>query len=49
MYVVIVPHIASATPQTRLAMGRIAVDNIIKVLEGQPPDTCVNPEVLQRS
>lgn len=47
--VVIVPHIASATPQTRFAMGRIAVDNIIKVLNGQPPDTCVNPEVLKRS
>jgi glyoxylate reductase len=45
--VVMVPHIASATPQTRLAMGRIASDNIIKVLNGQPPDTCVNPEVLK--
>jgi D-3-phosphoglycerate dehydrogenase len=46
--VVVVPHIASATFETRLAMGRIAVNNIIKVLNGQPPDTCVNPEVLKR-
>ncbi len=45
--VVAVPHIASATYETRYAMGRIAVNNIIKVLSGQPPDTCVNPEVLR--
>jgi glyoxylate reductase len=46
--VVIVPHIASATIKTRLDMGAIAVNNIIKVLNGQPPDTCVNPEVLKK-
>jgi glyoxylate reductase len=45
---VIVPHIASATIKTRLDMGAIAVNNIIKVLNGQPPDTCVNPEVLKK-
>ena len=44
--VIIVPHIASATPGTRLAMGEIAVGNVKKVLNGLPPDTCVNPEVL---
>jgi glyoxylate reductase len=44
--VVIVPHIASATTETRLKMGEIAVRNIINVLEGRAPDTCVNPEVL---
>ena|SRR5450631_3471633 len=44
--VVIVPHIASATPETRRNMGRIAVGNIIRVLGGAPPETCVNPEVL---
>jgi glyoxylate reductase len=46
--VVAVPHIASATPQTRFDMGRIAVDNLIKVLGGQAPDTCVNPDVLKK-
>ena len=46
--VVIVPHIASATMDTRLKMGAIAVGNIIKVLSGQLPDTCVNPEVLKK-
>ncbi len=44
--VVIVPHIASATPETRRAMGRIAVGNIVRVLGGAAPETCVNPEVL---
>jgi D-3-phosphoglycerate dehydrogenase len=46
--VVVVPHIASATPETRINMGKIAIDNIVKVLNGQPPDTCVNPEVLKK-
>ena len=45
--VVVVPHIASATTETRINMGRIAIDNIVKVLNGQPPDTCVNAEVLK--
>jgi len=45
--VVVVPHIASATIETRLAMGRIATGNIISVLKGEKPATCVNPEVLK--
>lgn len=44
--VVIVPHIASATTETRLKMGEIAVRNILSVLQGGAPETCVNPEVL---
>jgi len=44
--VVIVPHIASATIDTRTNMGLIAARNIIAVLEGRKPETCVNPEVL---
>ena len=45
--VVIVPHIASGTMETRIKMGDIAVHNIIKVLGGHAPETCVNPEVLK--
>ena len=45
--VVIVPHIASATIATRLAMGKIATDNVISVLKGERPQTCINPEVLK--
>lgn len=45
---VLVPHIASATIETRLAMGRIAADNVLAVLAGQAPQTCVNPDVLRQ-
>jgi lactate dehydrogenase-like 2-hydroxyacid dehydrogenase len=45
--VVIVPHTASATIQTRTAMGRIAVENVLSVLAGEGPKTCVNPSVLK--
>ncbi len=46
--VVVVPHVASATPATRIAMGEIVVANISNVLNGLPPQTCVNPDVLSR-
>ncbi|MBI5113239.1 D-glycerate dehydrogenase [Rhodoplanes serenus] len=46
--VIVVPHVASGTTETRLNMGRIAVDNIVRVLGGQPPATCVNPDVLKK-
>lgn len=45
--VVLVPHIASATMETRTNMGLIAARNIIKVLNGEKPDTCVNMDVLK--
>lgn len=45
--VVIVPHIASATTQTRLAMGKIATDNVIRVLNDEAPLNCINPQVLK--
>ena len=47
--VIVVPHIASATMETRLKMGEIAAGNVIKVLTGAAPDTCVNPDVLKMS
>lgn len=43
--VVIVPHIASATLETRTAMGMIVYDNAAAVLKGEKPPTCVNPEI----
>lgn len=45
--VVIVPHIASATPETRINMGKIAAENIVNVLNGKPPITCVNPDAMK--
>jgi glyoxylate reductase len=47
--VIVVPHIASGTIDTRRRMGEIAVRNIVKVLGGEAPDSCVNPEVLRKA
>ncbi len=43
--VVMTPHIASATTQTRDDMSTLAAKNIIAMIEGTKPPTCVNPEV----
>jgi glyoxylate reductase len=45
--VVLVPHIGSATVETREEMANIVVDNIRALLEGKRPPNCVNPEVLK--
>ena len=44
--VVLTPHIASATVPTRLAMARLAADNLIAFFKDQKPLTPVNPAVL---
>jgi glyoxylate reductase len=41
----IVPHIASATYNTRRNMAEIACRNLLAGLEGKPLPHCVNPEV----
>lgn len=44
--VVILPHIASASIETRTRMGLIAADNLIAVLvKGERPPNCLNPEI----
>jgi glyoxylate reductase len=43
--VVVVPHIASATIETRTKMGLIAADNVLAALRGDRPPTIVNPEI----
>jgi glyoxylate reductase len=40
--VVLVPHLASATDGTRLAMADLAARNVINVLSGQPPITPIS-------
>lgn len=42
---VIVPHIASASLDTRNAMAMMAAENIIAVFNGERPPNCVNPEI----
>jgi glyoxylate reductase len=46
--VVLAPHIASATHETRRTMSLLAVENCLAALASKVPPTPVNPEVLQR-
>ena len=46
--VVVLPHVGSATDATRTAMLDLSVKNVVAVLQGKPPLTPVNPEVLSR-
>jgi glyoxylate reductase len=39
--VMLIPHIASATTETRTAMAALAVENVLAVLHGEPPLTPV--------
>jgi phosphoglycerate dehydrogenase-like enzyme len=41
----IVPHIGSATQQTRRKMAELACENLLAGLEGERLPNCVNPEV----
>ncbi|MFM2482170.1 D-glycerate dehydrogenase [Celerinatantimonas sp. YJH-8] len=44
--VVAVPHIGSATEQTRQAMATLAVDNLIAALHERRLQNCVNPSAI---
>lgn len=44
--VTILPHIGSATKETRGAMWKVALDNAVSVLRGRPPLTPVNQPQL---
>ncbi len=46
--VVVVPHIASASVETRTKMALMAVENLLAVLSGRRPPNFVNPEVWDR-
>jgi glyoxylate reductase len=45
--VVICPHIASATYETRTKMGMMAVENLLAGLRGELPPNCLNPELVK--
>lgn len=45
--VVVAPHIASASVETRTKMGVMAAENCLAVLEGRQPPNFVNPEVWE--
>jgi lactate dehydrogenase-like 2-hydroxyacid dehydrogenase len=44
---VLLPHVGSATWETRSRMARLAARNLLAALAGNPPPNCVNPEVLE--
>ncbi len=46
---VLSPHLGSATVSTRVAMGMLAVENVLAALSGQRPPTLLNSEVWERS
>jgi len=45
--VVALPHIGSATHETRYGMAKDAVENLIAALNGKVDKNCVNPEVAK--
>jgi glyoxylate reductase len=44
---IVIPHLGSASVQTRLAMARRALENLVAGLEGRRLRWCVNPEVYE--
>lgn len=40
---VLLPHVGSATIETRTAMGMVVANNVIAFIKGRPLLTCVNP------
>lgn len=46
--VVMLPHIGSATEESRLDMAMLAANNIVDFIEGRIPRTLVNKEVLNK-
>jgi glyoxylate reductase len=45
---VVIPHLGSATVDTRIAMGLLAAENLIAALEGRRPPTLINPGAWER-
>jgi glyoxylate reductase len=44
----IVPHIASASVETRNRMAEMVADNVLAGLAGQQPPNCLNPEIFKK-
>jgi glyoxylate reductase len=45
--VVVIPHLGSATVDTRDAMGALAVQNVFAALDGGRPPTLLNPDAFK--
>ncbi|MDL2274988.1 D-glycerate dehydrogenase [Desulfosarcina sp. OttesenSCG-928-G10] len=44
--VILLPHVGSATLETRTRMAHLAADNLLAGLQGVLPPNCLNPEVF---
>jgi glyoxylate reductase len=44
----LLPHLGSATRQTRAAMGRLAAQNLLDVIEGRAPQHAVNVDLVAK-
>jgi phosphoglycerate dehydrogenase-like enzyme len=45
--VTLTQHVAGVTEESMRAMTAMAVESVARVLRGEPPVSCVNPEVLR--
>jgi glyoxylate reductase len=45
--VVLLPHIGSASMETRTKMGLMAAENLIAGFKGEIPPNCLNPEIFE--
>jgi len=45
--VVLMPHVGSATGETRLRMAMLAAQNLLDLLDGRRPKNLLNPEVFE--
>jgi glyoxylate reductase len=46
--VVLTPHLGSAVLELREGMANVVVDNTIALIEGRPPVSCFNPQLLKK-
>lgn len=46
--VVLTPHIGSATTSARTGMALLAARNLLAMLRGEKPESCLNPEIYAR-
>lgn len=44
---VLLPHVGSATHTARMDMSLLAARNMLAMLEGERPETCLNPEIYK--
>lgn len=46
--VVLTPHLGSGVLELREGMANVVADNTIALIEGKPPVSCLNPQVLKK-